>query len=250
MGEALADVLLGRAEPGGRLPVTLPGARGRLPGAARRAAGRRARLRRGPAHRLPRLRRQPAPARSSRSAMASATPPGPTSRASRSGRPGGRRRSRADRARVRNTGSRPGREVVQAYLAGPPGDPAQARPRVWPRSGPSPRRPASAPRCRSGAGQRLRPLGRGAGGWVWPGGAVHGPRRAVITRTCGSPCRWSAHETGPGPASAGRAAPFRPRSRPSAGGEHPGLTGRVSQHSVSAPVSGYRDADARREYPE
>ena len=26
---------------------------------------------------------------------------------------------------VRNTGSRPGREVVQAYLAGPPGDPAR-----------------------------------------------------------------------------------------------------------------------------
>ena len=94
MGEALADVLFGTAEPGGRLPVTLPAPRGRLPGAARLPAGRRAALRRGPADRLPRLRRGPGPCRCSRSATGWATRPGRT-RGCEAGRarPGPRQRS-------------------------------------------------------------------------------------------------------------------------------------------------------------
>ncbi len=59
MGEALADVLLGAAEPGGRLPVTLPAAEADCPVLARHPGGRRdAALRRGTADRLPGLRRQ------------------------------------------------------------------------------------------------------------------------------------------------------------------------------------------------
>ena len=53
-GHALADVLLGAAEPGGRLPTTWPASTDGLPSDA---AGRRdARLRRGHLRRLPRLR--------------------------------------------------------------------------------------------------------------------------------------------------------------------------------------------------
>ena len=80
MGEALADVLLGRAEPGGRLPVTMPARRGRLPGAARRAAGRPAQLRTRDCSSGTAATTRPAPARCSRSATGSATPPGPMSR--------------------------------------------------------------------------------------------------------------------------------------------------------------------------
>ena len=45
MGEALADVLLGQAEPGGQAPGHPAGSRGGLPGAARHPAGRAAQLR-------------------------------------------------------------------------------------------------------------------------------------------------------------------------------------------------------------
>ena len=57
IGEALADVLLGRAEPGGRLPVTLPAAEADCPVLHAQPQGRPPRLRRGAAHRVPRLRR-------------------------------------------------------------------------------------------------------------------------------------------------------------------------------------------------
>ena len=57
MGEALADILLGRAEPGGRLPVTMPVREADCPVLRAEPAGRAARLRRGPARRVPGLRR-------------------------------------------------------------------------------------------------------------------------------------------------------------------------------------------------
>ena len=60
MGEALADVLLGAAEPGGRLPVTLPAAEADCPVLHAVPAATGCRLRRGAADRLPRLRREPA----------------------------------------------------------------------------------------------------------------------------------------------------------------------------------------------
>ena len=57
IGEALADVLLGRAEPGGRLPVTMPVREADCPVLRAVPVERAAQLRRGPAHRVPGLRR-------------------------------------------------------------------------------------------------------------------------------------------------------------------------------------------------
>ena len=57
MGEALADVLLGRAEPGGRLPVTMPAHEADAPVLRAVPEHGLLRLRRGAAHRVPRLRR-------------------------------------------------------------------------------------------------------------------------------------------------------------------------------------------------
>ncbi len=56
MGDALADVLLGRAEPGGRLPVTIPVAEADCPVLHAVPDQRPARLHRGAADRLPGLR--------------------------------------------------------------------------------------------------------------------------------------------------------------------------------------------------
>ena len=55
MGEALADVLLGDAEPGGRLPVTMPAREADCPVLHATPTDGVLELRRGPADRLPRL---------------------------------------------------------------------------------------------------------------------------------------------------------------------------------------------------
>jgi beta-glucosidase len=119
MGEALADVLLGRAEPGGRLPVTLPAREADCP----------------VLHAVPRdglitydegllIGYRGYDARLSRPHFPFGHGLGYTTWAYES-----LRATTADLAAgddlgltvtVRNTGSRPGREVVQAYLAGPP----------------------------------------------------------------------------------------------------------------------------------
>ncbi|HEV2241752.1 MAG TPA: glycoside hydrolase family 3 C-terminal domain-containing protein [Streptosporangiaceae bacterium] len=124
MGEALADVLLGRAEPGGRLPVTLPASEADCP----------------VLHAVPRdglltydegllIGYRGYDARLSRPQFPFGHGLGYTTWAYQS-----LRATTADLAvgddlgltvTVRNTGSRAGREVVQAYLAGPPGDPSR-----------------------------------------------------------------------------------------------------------------------------
>jgi beta-glucosidase len=124
MGEALADILLGRAEPGGRLPVTLPAREADCP----------------VLHAVPRdgvitydegllMGYRGYDARMSRPQFPFGHGLGYTSWGYES-----LRATAADLAAgddlgltvtVRNTGSRPGREVVQVYLAGPPGDPSR-----------------------------------------------------------------------------------------------------------------------------
>jgi beta-glucosidase len=122
MGAALADVLLGRAEPGGRLPVTLPAAEADCPvlyavprdGVLDYSEGLLIGYRGYDAS----LRRPHFPFGHGL---------GYTTWAYES-----LRAAAADLAAghdldvtvtLRNTGTRPGREVVQAYLAGPPSDP-------------------------------------------------------------------------------------------------------------------------------
>jgi beta-glucosidase len=124
MGEALADVVLGRAEPGGRLPVTLPAREADCP----------------VLHAVPRDGRidydeglligyRGYDAGQSAPQFAFGHGLGYTNWSYES--------VRADQAdpaagqdlvltvTVRNTGARMGQEIVQAYLAGPPGDPGR-----------------------------------------------------------------------------------------------------------------------------
>ena len=120
MGEALADVLLGRAEPGGRLPVTLPAAEADCPvlhavprdGIVDYAEGLLIGYRGYDAS----LRRPQFPFGHGL---------GYTTWAYESLRAATADLAAGDDLRltvtVRNTGSRPGREVVQAYVARPPG---------------------------------------------------------------------------------------------------------------------------------
>jgi beta-glucosidase len=121
IGEALADVLLGRAEPGGRLPVTLPAAEADCPVLHARPRDGRLDYAEGL---LIGYRGYDA------AGIAPLFPFGhglgyttwdyeSVDGATGTLAPG------ADamlRVRVRNTGSRPGREVVQAYVTGAPGD--------------------------------------------------------------------------------------------------------------------------------
>jgi beta-glucosidase len=124
MGDALADVLLGAAEPGGRLPVTVPRAEADCPV-----------LRAEPTDGL--LEYREGLLIGYRGYDAAGTVPlfefghglGYTTWAYESARViAGDHQDGHDlelRIVVRNTGSRPGREVVQGYLAGPRGDPAR-----------------------------------------------------------------------------------------------------------------------------
>ena len=121
IGEALTDVLLGRAEPGGRLPVTLPAAEadcpvlhalprdGRLDYAEGLFIGYRGYDAAGITPRFPFGHGLGYTTWEYESAEgpAAALAPGADAEVL---------------VRVRNTGSRPGREVVQAYLTGAPGN--------------------------------------------------------------------------------------------------------------------------------
>jgi beta-glucosidase len=179
MGEALADVLLGRAEPGGRLPVTLPAAEADCP----------------VLHAVPRdglISYDEGLLIGYRGYDASLTRPqfpfghglGYTTWAYES-----LRAATADLAAgddlglvvtVRNTGSRAGREVVQAYLAGPPGN-EDGEARTGAGTARPPRELAAFAAVSlqpdEVAEVALRVPARafarwdsGAGGWVWPPG--------------------------------------------------------------------------------
>jgi beta-glucosidase len=121
IGEALADVLLGRAEPGGRLPVTLPAAEADCPVLHARPRDGRLDYAEGL---LIGYRGYDA------AGIAPLFPFGhglgyttwdyeSVDGATGTLAPGADAKLRV---RVRNTGSRPGREVVQAYVTGAPGD--------------------------------------------------------------------------------------------------------------------------------
>ncbi len=144
MGEALADVVLGRAEPGGRLPVTLPAAEADCP--VLHAVPRDGRIEYAEGL-LIGYRGYDASLRRPQFPFGHGL--GYTAWAYESLRAGPADPAAGDdlelTVTLRNTGARPGREVVQAYLAGPP--PTRPRhPGSWPRSPRSPRRRERRPR--------------------------------------------------------------------------------------------------------
>jgi beta-glucosidase len=168
MGEALADVLLGRAEPGGRLPVTLPAAEEDCP----------------VLHAVPKdgiLSYDEGLLIGYRGYDASLTTPqfpfghglGYTSWAYESLHAATAVLTAGDDldlvVTVRNTGSRPGREVVQAYLAAPP-DPVTP-PRVLAAFGAVTAPPgASAEVTLRVPARAFARWDEHAQGWVWPPG--------------------------------------------------------------------------------
>ncbi len=169
MGEVLADVLLGAAEPGGRLPVTLPAAEADcpvlhaapdgddvLPYAEGLLVGYRGYDARGIEPRYP-----------------FGHGLGYTTWAYESIEGPERVAAGQDLdvvVTIRNTGSRPGREVVQAYLAPPPGDPA--RPALALAAfGTAVAEPGATARLRLRLPARsFARWDERAGGWVWPAG--------------------------------------------------------------------------------
>ena len=183
MGDALADVLLGRAEPGGRLPVTMPASEADAP--ILRAApqdgvlsydeglfiGYRGYDAYGISPLFP-FGHGLGYTSWLYESLVTVTP---------------ELAAGADfelRVIVRNTGARPGREVVQAYLAGPPGDPGRPV-RVLAAFGIA----EAAPGQRAEVSLRVpaRAFARydeDAGGWVWPGGqfTIHVGRSSADLR--------------------------------------------------------------------
>jgi beta-glucosidase len=176
IGPALADVLLGRAEPGGRLPVTLPAAEQDCPvlhatprdGVLRYDEGLLIGYRgydaNGTEPRFSFGHGLGYTAWEYESLTAAATELGPGD-------------DLELRAVVRNTGQRPGREIVQAYLAAPPapGTPVRALAAFAV--------VAAAPGAAAEAVLRVpaRAFARWdaeAGGWAWPRGrfTVHAGR--------------------------------------------------------------------------
>jgi beta-glucosidase len=124
MGEALADVLTGAAEPAGRLPVTLPAAEADCPVLAAVP---------GPDGTLPYAEGLLIGYRGYDAAETVPRYPfghglGYTGWAYESLAGGGELAADRDlelTVTIRNTGQRTGREVVQAYVAGPPGEPGR-----------------------------------------------------------------------------------------------------------------------------
>ena len=183
-GPALADVLLGAAEPGGRLPVTLPVAEADCPvlhatpdadgvlgydeglligyrGYDKRGTTPRYSFGHGLGYTTWAYESIDCPAALADGADLEFT------------------------VTVRNTGSRPGKEIVQAYLS-EPGRAAAPRPaRAHP--GGVRGRPGRARRRRGGpaadTGPRLRPLRRGPRQLGLGRGRVHGAGRQFLART-------------------------------------------------------------------
>jgi beta-glucosidase len=170
MGDALADVLLGTSEPGGRLPVTFPVSEADCPV-----------LDATPAHGVLEYREglligyrgydvagtspqfpfghglgYTSWAYDSIQAVTADHGPGPDLEVL---------------AVVRNTGSRHGREVVQAYLTGPPGDPARPV-RALAAFGVAEAAPGESAEVRLRIPARaFAQWDEGVATWVWPGGS-------------------------------------------------------------------------------
>jgi beta-glucosidase len=245
MGDALADVLLGRAEPGGRLPVTMP---------AREAD-------------CPVLRAVPGDGRLAydegllvgyRGYDAAGTTPlfpfghglGYTSWSyeSLAARPPvlAAGDDLTIGVTVRNTGERPCREVVQAYVAGPAAD---GRPvRVLGAFGPAAAGPGEAAQVTLTVPARVfARYDEQAARWVWPSGGCGRPASSRspsagprVTSGCTPWWRWpdrpgpwtAAGSGGPGgPHDRGGTRPVPPRSA------SPGQPVPVSQPGPPVPVS-------------
>jgi beta-glucosidase len=169
MGEAIADVLLGRAEPGGRLPVTLPARESDSPvlhvvprdGRVDYAEGLLVGYRGYDAAGIAPMFAFGHGLGYTQWAYESASVDGPVPA------PGDDARIRVV---VRNTGSRPGREIVQAYVAGPMA--GAGRPvRVLGAFGTA----AAAPGERADVvltvpARVMAVWDQAAGGWAWPRG--------------------------------------------------------------------------------
>ena len=179
MGDALADVLLGAAEPGGRLPVSIPRTEADCPVLRARPTAGRLEYREGLLIGY-------------RGYDAAGTVPlfefghglGYTSWGYESAQViAGDHHDGHDlelRVVVRNTGSRPGREVVQCYLAGPPDDDATRPVRVLAAFGIA----AAAPGESAEVTVRIpaRAFARWdekLDGWIWP----HGPFTVAVGRS-------------------------------------------------------------------
>jgi beta-glucosidase len=169
MGEALADVLLGVAEPGGRLPVTLPAAEADCPvleavpeadGALRYTEGL-----------LIGYRGYDASGIAPRYPFGHGL--GYTTWAYESLDGAGVLAAGQDldvTVRVRNTGDRAGREVVQAYVAAPPGEPGRPV-RVLAAFGPAVAGPGEVAEVTLRLPARVfARWDEQAGAWSWPAG--------------------------------------------------------------------------------